>query len=74
MAHVRKTIRDQIVSDLTGLATTGSNVYKSRVYPIADDKLPGLAVYTMNESIDYIAIGSDRMQQRMLTVAIEAYV
>ena len=34
MAHLRKQIRDDVVTTLTGLSTTGSKVYASRVYPI----------------------------------------
>ena len=74
MAHARKTIRDRIVTDLTGLATTGSRVYRSRVYPLAEAKLPGLAVYTLSEQIDYATIGASRLQQRVLSVVVEIYV
>ena len=35
MAHLRKQIRDNVVTALTGLSTTGSRVYGSRVYPMA---------------------------------------
>ena len=74
MAHARKTIRDRIVSDLTGLTTTGSNVFKSRVYPIASNLLPGLAIYTLGEQIDYASIGAARLQQRVLSVSVDVYV
>lgn len=47
--HVRKQIRSAVVTALTGLATTGSRVYPSRVYPLAKAKLPGLLVYTPDE-------------------------
>ena len=39
MAHVRKSIRDDVVSTLTGLTTTGTNVYQTRFYPLAEAKL-----------------------------------
>lgn len=45
MTHPRQTIRDNAVSLLTGLATTGANVFPSRVYPVEYGKLPALAVY-----------------------------
>lgn len=73
MAHARKTIRDRIVTTLTGLTTTGSNVYRSRVYPLAENKLPGLAIYTLAEELEYAAIGTSRLQQRVLQVAVEIY-
>jgi hypothetical protein len=74
MAHARKTIRDRIVADLTGLTTTGTNVFKSRVYPIAGNLLPGLAIYTLGEQIEYASIGQGRLQQRMLSVSVDIYV
>lgn len=74
MAHVRKTIRDNIVTTLTGLTTTGSNIYRTRVYPLAEAKLPGLAIYTRDESIEYSGMGRPRTQIRRLSVAIEIYV
>lgn len=74
MAHVRKQIRDNIVTTITGLATTGSNVYRTRVYPLADVKLPGLAVFTDSEEIEPSTITPPRTQMRTLTVRIEAFV
>jgi len=74
MAHVRKLIRDDIETTLTGLATTGANVYQTRVYPIAEDRLPGLAIYTSSEATDYATITPPRTQVRVLTVSVDVYV
>ena len=74
MAHVRKLIRDNVTTTLTGLATTGSNVYQTRVYPLAEDKLPGLAIYTTEESTTFGSINPPRTQSRMLRFNIEIYV
>lgn len=74
MAHVRKLIRDDIETTLTGLATTGSNVYQTRVYPIAEDRLPGLAIYTSTEATDYATITPPRTQVRTLSVSVDVYV
>jgi hypothetical protein len=74
MAHVRKLIRDDIETTLTGLATTGANVYQTRVYPIAEDRLPGLAIYTSTEATDYATITPPRTQVRTLTVSVDVYV
>jgi hypothetical protein len=74
MAHVRKSIRDNIVTTLNGLTTTGSNIYRTRVYPLAESKLPGLAIYTRDETTGYDTIGLPRTQIRNLTVAVEIYV
>jgi hypothetical protein len=73
MAHVRKLIRDNIETTLTGLATTGANVYQTRVYPIAEDRLPGLAIYTSSESTDYATINPPRTQLRTLSVSVDVY-
>ena len=53
MAHVRQSIRDNIVTAVTGLSTTGSNVFRSRVYPLGTNKLPALYVYSNAETVEY---------------------
>ena len=73
MAHVRKLIRDNIETTLTGLATTGANVYQTRVYPIAEDRLPGLAIYTNSEATEYATINPPRTQLRTLSVSVDVY-
>ena len=40
MAHIRQSIRDNAMTAVTGLSTTGSNVFRSRVYPLGTNKLP----------------------------------
>lgn len=52
MAHARQQIRDAVASALTGLATTGSNVFVSRVYPLESASLPGLTIMTVNDAAD----------------------
>ena len=74
MAHIRKLIRDNITTALTGLTTTGTNVYQTRVYPLAESKLPGIAIYTKSEDVEYQTITTPRAQERVLLVAVEAYV
>lgn len=73
MSHVRKQIRDNIVTTLTGLSTTGSNVYRSRVYPLAAGKLSGLCIYTKSEEVEYQTINYPRGQYRTLEVIVEGY-
>lgn len=78
MAHVRKLIRDRVVTTLTGLTTTGSNAFKTRVYPIGSGSLPGLAIYTKEESIQHISMGASggtpRLQLRDLDLTVEIFV
>lgn len=73
MSHVRKQIRDNIVTTLTGLATTGSKIYKTRVYSLADGKLPGLCIYTGSETMEASTLTRPRTKTRVLEVFVEAY-
>ncbi len=74
MAHARKTIREQVGTTLTGLTTTGSNVFQSRVYPLQDSNLPALLIYTKEETSEAVVMGNNRVLERELTLAVEAYV
>ncbi len=47
--HVRQQIRDRVASILTGLPVTGSNVFASKVYPLGNDQLPGICIYTTDQ-------------------------
>jgi len=73
MSHLRKQIRDNIITTVTGLATTSTRVYASRVYPLASDKMPGLCVYTNTEEIEFSTLNKPRIQTRTLEVLVEAY-
>lgn len=74
MSHVRQQIRDDIVTTLTGLVTTGSNVFRSRIFPLEQTNLPALCIYTKSEASEYDTIGLPRSVNRVLDVAVEAYV
>ena len=74
MAHVRKNIRDNVTTTLTGLTTTGSRVFQTRLFPLATAKLPGLCIYTRSETTEYATVGRPRTQIRELEVLVEAYV
>lgn len=72
MAHVRKQIRDALVSALTGLATTKNNVHAQRVYP--QTKFPSLNIILTDEVDEQtIPSGKDR-QDRNMSIIIEARV
>ncbi len=72
--HIRQQIRERIGTTLTGLSTTGSNVYQSRVYNLEDSTLPALIIYTKNEDSQLLEMGSTRTLQRDLSLVVEAYV
>jgi len=71
--HIRQQIREYFGTTLTGLSTTGSNVFESRVYPIENTKLPALVIYTKSETSEPIVIGTDRVMSRELSVVVEGY-
>lgn len=73
MAHVRQQIREYFGTTLNNLATTGANVYESRVYTLQESTLPSLVIYTKSESSEPIVIGTDRVMSRDLSVVVEAY-
>ena len=71
--HVRQQVREYFGTTLTGLTTTGSNVYESRVYTLQENTLPSLVIYTKSETSEPIVIGTDRLMSRELLVLVEAY-
>lgn len=73
MAHLRKQIRDNIVTTLTNLATTSTRVYRTRVYPLASGKLPGLCIYTGSETSEADTLTRPRIKTNRLEVMVEAY-
>lgn len=69
--HVRQQIRDRVTTLLTGLTTTGPRVYPSRVYPLGDDALPGLLIYTGPENSDIVTVSAPRCSDRELVLTVE---
>ena len=43
--HIRKQIRDAAVAALTGLASTGSNVFTGKISPLKQAELPALLIF-----------------------------
>ena len=71
MAHLRQSIRERIATDVTGLSTTGSNVFQSRIYPIEDGSLPCLLVYSTSEDSEPTEMASPRPVTRILNVVVQ---
>ena len=71
--HLRRQIREQVGTTLTGLSTTGSNVFQSRVYPMESAGLPGLCICTQNEDVSIDAMGATRKVGRDLELIVEGY-
>ena len=74
MPHVRQSIRDNIVTAVTGLSTTGSNVYRTQIYPLEHSNLPGLCVYSNLEDVVVDNMSGTRGLERTCDVIIEAFV
>lgn len=72
--HIRKQIRAAAVTALTGLTTTGSRVFDSRVYPMQDAQLPGLRIDTADEEIGIGSMGVSRLNERTLQLVVQACV
>ena len=74
MAHKRQSIRERVASTLTGLTTTGANVFQSRVYPIENTKLPCLLIYTREETSEPLTTNPPRAIEKVLSLVVEGYV
>lgn len=70
MAHKRTSIRNNVTTTLTGLTTTGSNVFESRIYPNELAKLPLLNVYSNSETSELSSIGKI---ERNLEIMVEGF-
>lgn len=69
--HIRRQIRDRAISMLTGLPTTGANVFASRVHPLEPARLPAICIYTLSEESSLMNMGSVRHLQRNLDLIVE---
>ena len=68
--HVRKQLRQAIATAVTGLATTGANVFQSRAWPLERANLPAILVYPGEEALELVAF--PRAYQRAMSMQIEA--
>lgn len=70
--HVRKQLRDAVVTAVTGLATTGTHVHGWRVYALQEaDELPALSVYVTDEEASRITIHAPAVVERRVTVHVQ---
>ena len=67
MAHGRETVRSAVVSAVTGLTTTGTNVFEYRSTPWGAEDLPGIDVRTPDEE----RAEEGTPNERYLTVTID---
>lgn len=69
--HVRQQLREAVATAVTGLSTTGSRVYQSRVYPLDTSSLPCLLVTSDGDKAEAITVHSPYQQERATTIRIE---
>lgn len=76
MSHLIQQIRDAMVTQLTGLATTGARVYSKRaqVQRLKTAELPALFVGLPVERIDYDTIHFPPSQRREMDLPVVALV
>jgi len=74
MAHIRQQIREAVNTNITGLTTTGSNVFDTRFYPLEQSNLPALLLYSGDSELEYTTMGDDRTVVVRHEVIIEAIV
>lgn len=74
--HVAKQVLGAVVTTCTGLTTTGSNVFRSRVHTMTESSLPALLIYSREDVLEEeeIAMQTDgnKGKSYLLTVAIDA--
>lgn len=71
--HLRRQIREAVAAKVTGLATTGANVFSYRVDPLAVSSLPALVVTCEEDSAQRLEIGAPNTHtRRVLTIMINA--
>lgn len=69
--HERQLIRAAVAAALTGKTDAGENVWPTRLIPLRAKDLPGIAIYTRNETSEE-GQASPRELRRRCTVSIEA--
>ena len=67
-------IRERVATMLTGLSSTGSNVFLPHVYPLENDDLPSLCIYTQDEEIEVGASGDPRVYHSTMILIVDGYV
>ena len=59
---------------LTGLSSTGSNVFQSHVCSLENDDLRSLCIYTKDEEIEVGASGDPRVYHSTMILIVDGYV
>lgn len=71
--HLRRQIREAAAARVTGLSTTAARVYQMRIYPLQTAELPGLLVFTNDETAQRLTLGAPSIMERRLELVIEGF-
>lgn len=72
--HRAEQIVVAVLAKVTGLTTTGTRVFRGRVYPLQDNEEPGLCVFMGPDNPEEPEAGKFNLIDSMLTVTVSAYV
>lgn len=74
--HVLRQLRDNSKTALTGLSTTGSNVFvnRSEDEPLQDSELPALRLYLRDSDAKILTMGVGRDYERSARLEVQACV
>ncbi len=70
--HKAEQILSAVITKVTGLTTTGANVFRGRVYAVPDGRLPALCVFMGTDEV--IGQWSHQHVDSLLTIHIDAKV
>lgn len=71
--HFRRQLREATATAVTGLTTTGTRVYQSRLYPLQTTDLPCLVVTTDGDKRDYLTGHYPEQVEAEVIVRIDGY-
>lgn len=71
---IEELIREAATDTLTGLTTTGSNIFASRVHNLEQIKLPALLLYTRDLESSPIIMNTPRTIEKNIVLHVEGYV
>ena len=71
--HLRRQIRERVATILTGLSSTGNNVFQSHECPLENDDLPSLCIYTRYEEIEIGVTGDPRVYHSTMILIVDGY-
>jgi hypothetical protein len=71
---IEQLIKEAATTTLTGLTTTGNNIFVSRVHNLEQIKLPALLLYTKDTESEPIVMHSARTIEKTISLEIQGYV